>query len=116
MFKGETADVASVLARASLLVHAASREAHSIGLLEAAAVGVPIVCSDSVSRGLPDWIPVETFAAGSRKELERAVVTVLERIEDARRAALEASRRVREEFTAERCALSYYELLKEIKR
>lgn len=47
-YAGSTDDVASVLVNSDVLLHTASREAHSIVLLEAALTGTPVVYPDSI--------------------------------------------------------------------
>lgn len=116
VFRGATADVAGVLCRASVFVHAAGREAHSIGILEAAAAGVPIVCSSTVRLGLPEWLVVHTFIDGDALSLSHTIANVLRDEDDHRMVSSLQSARVAAEFSVSRCAAQYMELIREIVR
>jgi glycosyltransferase involved in cell wall biosynthesis len=106
-FLGGTAEPKSVYERADILLHTASREAHSVGLLEAAAMGLVIVCSEEVSRTLPAQIHVTTFSTedpeGPYAALQQVVANWPDLAERADRGAVW----VRENFSAESCAVQY---------
>jgi glycosyltransferase involved in cell wall biosynthesis len=56
-FEGPTDNPASAYLQADVLLHTSSREAPGIALIEAAACGVPVICSDTVSPSLPTIVP-----------------------------------------------------------
>jgi glycosyltransferase involved in cell wall biosynthesis len=60
-FAGPTSDPQSKLLDSDIFFHPSSSEAHSIGILEAAAVGLPIVCSFDVSLTTPEGVASVTF-------------------------------------------------------
>lgn len=116
VFRGATADAVGVLRRASVFVHAAGREAHSIGILEAAAAGVPIVCSETVRLGLPAWLEVHTFIDGDASSLGQTVTNVLRNEGEYRIIARLQSPRVAAEYSMTQCAAQYMDLMREIAR
>lgn len=104
-FMGPTDDVGRVLAGADVLLHTSSREASSIGLMEAAAVGLPILCSASVESTLPKGLAWAVFddAEGAASALRRLSV-------DYRLAEEHAEQwreTIRETASARRCAEAY---------
>ena len=60
-FPGAAGDVAEAMRGAHVYFHTATREAHPIALLEAAASGLPIVCTKAVADTLPTNLPAATF-------------------------------------------------------
>ena len=64
VFHGPVTDTATPLRDAALLLHTAVAEAQSITLIEAAAAGVPIVCTDDVAATLPEGVPSTSFPSG----------------------------------------------------
>ncbi|MFT2706247.1 glycosyltransferase [Clavibacter zhangzhiyongii] len=107
LLTGPSADVGAELAAADIYFHPSSREAHSIGILEAAAVGLPVVCSEDVAATLPSYVPAATFASGdpsSAVAAVRAAVDVYPAVLDAAQGTAE---RVRAEFSISATAIAY---------
>jgi glycosyltransferase involved in cell wall biosynthesis len=94
------ADVVELYAAADLLVHASYREGVPRVLMEAAAMGVPIVASDIP--GCREVIPTEAtgrlFAAGDARALAAALRAALRDPQDTAARAAAASVAVRERF------------------
>jgi len=106
-FSGPSDDVATELRGARVLLHTAHREAHSVALLEAAASGVPIVCTRDVGAGLPDWVVREEFIAGNAESGYLAVKQVVSQIEGYERRARAAAAQIVREFGVAACAERY---------
>lgn len=97
-FAGMNADVPGALRRSSLFFHTARREAHSLALLEAAASGLPIVCTREVGETLPAWVVRLEFSAGDVNDAVRALVDASARIHELTGQAATVAERVHEEF------------------
>lgn len=113
-FAGPTADPELVLLNSDIYFHTAVQEAHSIGLLEAAAVGIPIVCADTVGRTLPTHLPRTTFTAGDASSAAAALRGVL--VDYASHAALAraAAPVIREEYGMNKVSARYEALFAEL--
>ncbi|KZC94861.1 MULTISPECIES: glycosyltransferase family 4 protein [Clavibacter] len=107
LLPGPSDDVGADLASADLCFHPSSREAHSIGVLEAAAVGLPVVCSADVAATLPSHVPAATFASGDASSAEAAIRSVLSDLPAALDRAASTSARVRAEFSIGATAGAY---------
>lgn len=107
VFRGPTAHVADVLRTASIFFHPARREAHSVAILEAAATGLPIVCSADVAATLPDWLPRSTFEAGHADQAITALREVKTNLAAWRDRALLAVPRVQQVFSLSQTAQNY---------
>lgn len=112
--KGATTEPGQVLLKADILFHTSDREAHSIAILEAAAVGIPIVCSQSVAATLDACIPFVAFETGNAS----AAVAALESMIDdwpravARSLAIRAD--IRAKYSSASCATAYLALLERL--
>ena len=115
-FSGPTAAPWSMMAQASLYLHTATREAHPIALLEAAAVGVPIICTNDVAASLPAGLPAATFAAGDVDGGSAVLLDCLARLPELRRRAIMQSLAVRNAFDMKQCAVLYRQVLAEAAR
>ncbi|MFZ7086699.1 glycosyltransferase [Curtobacterium sp. RRHDQ10] len=111
---GPIEDVGAAMIEADILFSSSDREALSVGLLEGAAVGIPIVCSDSVAATLPCYLPVSTFAAGDAHAAATALQQVAASYDSFQRSAVLASSRVREEFSADSAARKYVALFEQL--
>ncbi|ALD12813.1 glycosyltransferase family 4 protein [Clavibacter capsici] len=107
---GPSADVGTDLAAADLYFHPSSREAHSIGVLEAAAVGLPVVCSTDVAATLPSFMSVETFSPGDHASAQAALRRAVEDYPKALREASAIAERVRAEFSITATARAYLDV------
>jgi L-malate glycosyltransferase len=107
LWSGPTRDSGAALAAADIYFHAARAEAHPLAPLEAAAVGLPIVCSESVAASLPPGLPAATFATADAESAAAAVLRVVERLDEATRHAAEWQPRVRLEYGLDRVCLAY---------
>ncbi|WP_342586565.1 glycosyltransferase family 4 protein [Microbacterium testaceum] len=107
VFRGPTKNVDEVLRGAAVLFHPARREAHSVALLEAAATGLPIVCSSDVAATMPQWLPMSVFSTGDARDATRAVRAVLTDLESWRERAIGAVPQVVDNFGIERTARTY---------
>jgi glycosyltransferase involved in cell wall biosynthesis len=110
-FPGATSHVGEELVQSDIVFHPSDREAHSVGLLEAAAVGVPIVCSEEVAQSLPPGLPAATFPAGN----SIAAVAAIERVANDYAVFASNSRsmrwRVRDAYGSLRTADTYAKLV-----
>lgn len=106
-FKGPTDAPWDVVRSASIYLHTATREAHPIALLEAAAAGVPIVCTQDVAETLPVGLAATTFRSGDVVDGVNAMLRCIETLPALRETAIIASERVRNEFSMQRCAAKY---------
>lgn len=97
-FVGPTDRVIDALRRSRLLLHTAHREAHSVALLEAAATGLPIVCTKEVGRQLPPWIVRQEFEEGNAEDGHAALRRVIDDLEDFESRARQQAWRVLREF------------------
>lgn len=109
---GPTAQPLAVLTAADVLFHPSSLEAHSIALLEAAAVGIPVVCAEAVDASYAGGIAAATFPGGDAAAARAALDAVLA---DYPSVSAEAARRavdVRSDHSIERVADEYVDLLR----
>jgi glycosyltransferase involved in cell wall biosynthesis len=110
-FRGPTDDVSRVLQHADVLLHTADREAFSIGLLEAAATGTPIICSKSVAETLPTEIPRWTFRDGDAGEAFEVLGNVAANWDAAVEACRSSAASIQQKYSALRCADAYLRLV-----
>jgi glycosyltransferase involved in cell wall biosynthesis len=110
-FHGPTDDVAAVINHSDLFFHTADREAHSVALLEAASVGLPIVCSEAVAATLPAGLPFGRFETGDVDSAVQALMRASREWDDAVRHAVQARDFVRSAYSMRKCADAYLELL-----
>ena len=113
LFLPPTDDPGRELSRSDIVFHPASREAFSIGLLEAGAVGVPIVCSSVIAETLPGWLPKTTYVDGDVDSAANAIVNVVHNYRKAAEESAKAASRVRKLFSGEICADRYLTLIQE---
>lgn len=109
-YLGPTQDPISVLASSDLLFHTADREAHSIGILEAAAVGLPVVCSSSVAKTLPTEVVAIPFSDGDANSAVEALRSVINDWPAVAKRALNAAPLVGAKFSIDQCAAAYMSL------
>ncbi|MEL4505636.1 glycosyltransferase family 4 protein [Luteococcus sp. H138] len=81
-FEGATSQAAQRMREADVFLHTADAEANSIVLLEAAASGLPIICSEAVAATLPEDFHATAFRTGDAADCLRAIREVGERWED----------------------------------
>lgn len=110
LFAGPTPTPGDKLLAADVFLHTADAEAHSIGILEAAAVGVPIICSDMVYEGLPEGTPGEVFAKGDVASLMAALNRMTADYKTNAARAAEFADAVRREYSVSRTAVQYLDL------
>jgi glycosyltransferase involved in cell wall biosynthesis len=115
-YRGATTDPVSALKSSDFLFHPADREAHSIGILEAAAVGLPVVCSESVAATLPPEIVAVSFTEGVAESAVEALKTVCDDWVRYAERALGAAPGIVNEFSISKCASKYAELFEELLR
>jgi glycosyltransferase involved in cell wall biosynthesis len=115
-YRGATTDPISALTSSDLLFHPADREAHSIGILEAAGVGLPVICSSTVAATLPAEIVAVSFTDGEAESAVEALQTVCDDWAHYAERALAAAPGIIEDFSIARCASKYVELFKELLR
>lgn len=106
-FLGPTVDPASAYETADALFHPSDREAHSIGILEAAAAGLPIVCSRSVMDTVPRLIRASTFEDGDAASAVKAILDLEAHWEERASEALAVAPLVQEQYSIAHCARKY---------
>lgn len=114
-FVGPSVEVAANLRSARLFLHTAHREAHSVALLEAAASGLPIVCTHEVGAGLPEWIVREEFVSGDEESGLRAVRCVVSSIADYESRSRAVAAQVVREFGVGACAEKYIQVFERLR-
>lgn len=97
-FVGPTNRVVDALRKSRVLLHTAHREAHSVALLEAAAAGLPIVCTKEVGRQLPPWVVRQEFDEGNAEDGHAALRRVIDDLDGFETRAREQAPRVLREF------------------
>ncbi|WP_211879769.1 glycosyltransferase [Pseudarthrobacter albicanus] len=115
-FAGPTDDPGTVLEMSDALFHPADREAHSIGILEAAAAGLPILCSTAVAATLPSNIVALPFEKGNAESALRSINELGDRWSDLSNQAISAAIGVKEMFSIKNCADEYVKLIHEVLR
>nr|WP_169079402.1 glycosyltransferase [Microcella alkalica] len=113
-FAGPTTVPSEVLRRASLLFHPASREANSIVLLEAATIGVPIVCSENVAKTLPENVVHVTFADDHHDGASESLRFAIENLDSMTAASRKVAPALYRSFSISNTANSYIELYLDI--
>jgi L-malate glycosyltransferase len=111
---GPTSEPGAVLAAADIYFHPARAEAHPLAPLEAAAVGLPVVCSDAVASSLPAGMPAATFATGDAAAAAAAVLAVADDLPAAMRHAAAWRPRVLTEYGMERVLADYARVLNRV--
>lgn len=115
-FAGPTNDPPSVLEAADALFHPADREAHSIGILEAAAAGLPIVCSRAVADTLPPNVVTVPFADGEPLSAVQAIFELSRNWQELSASAISAAADIAEEFSIDKCSRQYVALFERLVR
>lgn len=109
-FNGPARDVPLTLASTDILFHPAIEEAHPIALLEAAASGVPILCTEPVAAILAPFIPTIAFRPRSAEHALSQLRRMRDDLPSRKRAASAVTDQVRQTFGITRCAEAYIEL------
>lgn len=113
-YQGPTSDPISVLSASDFLFHTADREAHSVGILEAAAVGLPIICSQTVAATLPRSVVAIPFEDGSAESALGAIEVLLHDWEEYAQSAAQKAAAVLNEFSIKSCAQEYVRIFEEV--
>ena len=102
-FLGRRTDVETLLPHCTALVLPSRHEALGLVLLEAMAVGVPVVASrdGGMTELVEDGVTGYSFTPGDEADLARVLGRILDQPEEARRVAHEARRFARREYDAE---------------
>lgn len=108
--KGATDEPGQVLLTADIFFHSSDREAHSVAILEAVAVGVPIVCSQYVGATLDEDIPFVAFETGNASAAVAAVESVMDDWPRAVAKSLAIRADIRAKYSSANCAMAYLEL------
>lgn len=106
-FAGPTTKPWEVLSESDLFFHAADREAHSIGLLEAAVIGLPIVCSADVAKTLPQGLPFAVFETGHLEDACSAIESTVSAAGLANSHARAWALKISAEYSSATCAQAY---------
>jgi glycosyltransferase involved in cell wall biosynthesis len=109
---GEIEDMPSLLEKADLFVHAATREAQGLAPLEAAAAGIPVIVADAVAEAIGcEALPMVCFVSGNVADLADVLVRVTRSYEDFAEYARLAMSTVRTQFSISRCAADHLAVL-----
>jgi L-malate glycosyltransferase len=110
-FAGPTQYPGAVLEEADIYFHSALAEAHPLAVLEAAAVGLPIVCSNTVAKTIPEGLPAGVFTAGDPVDASRKLLHVVHDYPVAARHALAWRARIADDYSLARACAGYGEVL-----
>ena len=110
-FLPPTTNPGTELSQADIVFHPASREAFSIALLEAAAVGVPVICSDTVYSTFPADFPFTTYVDLDVASAAAAICKVSAEYGRVSAAAAVASSAISSTYSETECAARYLALL-----
>lgn len=113
-FQGPSHRPNDQLATADILFHPSDRESNGLSIVEAACVGLPVVCSDVVASVLPPELPLSTFEAGNPVSAAQALDDVICNYGAHAQASIANAGWVRELFGMEHCATLYLELFESI--
>ncbi|MFF1881322.1 glycosyltransferase family 4 protein [Pseudarthrobacter sp. NPDC058196] len=113
-FAGPTADVPWALETADAMFHPADREAHSIGVLEAAAAGLPIVCSRAVAATLAPGVVTVPYEDAEPKSAVDAILHLCDNWEELATAAVRGASEIAKEFSIQSCAQRYISLFEKV--
>jgi glycosyltransferase involved in cell wall biosynthesis len=113
-FMGPTDNPGDILISADIYFHPSSMEAHSIGLLEAASVGLPIVCSFEVAQTVPAGTASAIFGGPDDVSATAAILNVINGWDQhtADRAEIAAS--TREQYGMRACSDEYLYLFSQV--
>lgn len=115
-FAGPTTDPCAILEDADALFHPADREAHSIGILEAAAAGLPVLCTEGVAATLPSAIVALPFEGGNAESALRSIRELAEGWQSYSSRAIAAAAGVKDAFSIEKCADQYLQVIGVVRR
>lgn len=114
-FAGPTTQVPEVLDMFDVFFHSSDREAAGgIVLLEAAASGLPIVCSDSAAEGAPTGMSLTTFRAGDPADAAQALISVIDNASAELTRAAQCASAVAKTYGAAECGNRYLDLCFEV--
>lgn len=113
-FAGPTADVPGALEAADAMFHPADREAHSIGILEAAAAGLPVVCSGAVATTLAAGVVTVPYADAEPQSAVDAIAQLCDNWEELSAAAVRGASVIAKEYSIESCAQRYTSLFDKV--
>ncbi|WP_062465389.1 glycosyltransferase [Demequina soli] len=113
-FRGPTDEPLDVIAGAHLYFHPSWHEAHSVSILEAAAAGLPVVCSEDVALTLPDGLAAATFDPTDPGTAVTALATVSRRWKSSRAHAARRRASIRAQYSMEACARAYIGLAEDL--
>ena len=111
---GPVAAAVDAIADADLYFHPALAEAHPLAVLEAAAAGRPIVCSEAVAAVVPAGLPVATFPTANADAAAAALADALERLPEASGHARAWQPRILADYGLERAVSDYAEVLRNV--
>jgi glycosyltransferase involved in cell wall biosynthesis len=119
LLPGFVDDVPSLLADLDVFVLSSYREGHPMSLLEAMAMGCPVVATDIAGVGdtVADGVDGRLVAAGDVEAMAQAVTALINDSDAARRLGRNARKKIGREYTVDRMvrrtAMLYEELLAE---
>jgi glycosyltransferase involved in cell wall biosynthesis len=109
---GDVRDIPSLLEKADLFIHAATRESQGLAPLEAAAAGIPVIVANAVASAIDcDVLPLVCFAEGNVPDLAAVIVRVTRDYSNFAKYARLAMSTVRTEFSIGRCAEAHLTVL-----
>lgn len=111
---GPRTDIIELMSKAIALVHPSMAEAHSLVLLEASAMGLPVVVSSDVAETIDARTVAATFCSGNAEDLADAIEYTYREMGSLKTKALLNSAEIRADYSAERLASKYSEMISRI--
>ncbi len=113
-FAGPADDVQSTLLNADVLLHTSRREAHPIAILEAAAIGLPVVCTDTVASVCGPLIEKVSFRAGDTEDGLAALGRLCDQWTEVARRAIDAASKIQSVYGIASTARSYSNIIRSV--
>ncbi|MBG6237084.1 glycosyltransferase involved in cell wall biosynthesis [Mycetocola sp. CAN_C7] len=115
-FMGPTTSPSEQLLETDIFFHPSANEAHSISVLEAAAVGLPIVCHDDIAVSMGHGLASATFGGPDGASPAQALADLVDNWPRSTLDRVTVAELVRAEFGMQHCSSRYLEVCREVVR